>query len=305
MIGHPSNRTFVKIVDNKLLPNCPITPCDDISIADAIFVPGVGSLQGKTVSRGAIRIETTLTDIPATIMSHYQELVLGGDIMFVNQLPFFMTISRYIKFGTAESLKNQQNKTILAAIKQVKSIYMRRGFKISHMLMDGQFKLLRADMTDLQIKFNMVSNDKHVPKIERHIHTVKACTHCIYNTLRFHQISPCMLIKMVYLSNFWLSSFTPDNGISKVLSPCAIVVGMQLNFAKHCLLMFGTYVQTHEEHDNSMASRTTGAIALRPTSNEQGGYYVFSLTTGCRINCNQWTSIPMPNDVIDRVRNLA
>jgi hypothetical protein len=90
-----------------------------------------------------------------------------------------------------------------------------------------------------------------------------------------------MLIEMVYSSNFWLNSFPPDDGVSTVLSPRAIVVGMQLNYAKHCQLEFGTYLQTHgEEHNNSMATRTTGAIALRFTGNEQGGYYFYSLITG-------------------------
>jgi hypothetical protein len=49
-----------------------------------------------------------------------------------------MIISPHIKFGTREMLKNQQNKTILTAIKQVKKIYMRRRFKINHIPMDGQ-----------------------------------------------------------------------------------------------------------------------------------------------------------------------
>jgi hypothetical protein len=88
MIGRPSNRTFLKIVENKLLPNCPITR-HDISIANAIFGPDVGSLKGKTMRHGAIYVKTTLTNTPVTIMSHYQELVLGGDIMFVHHLPFF------------------------------------------------------------------------------------------------------------------------------------------------------------------------------------------------------------------------
>jgi hypothetical protein len=99
--------------------------------------------------------------------------------MFVNRLPFFMTISRHIKFGTAEAIKNQQNKTILAAIKQVKSIYMRRGFIITHLLMDGQFEPLRADIADLKITLNTVSRDAHVPEIERRIRTVKERTRCI------------------------------------------------------------------------------------------------------------------------------
>ena len=52
--------------------------------------------------------------------------------------------------------------------------------------------------------------------------------------------------------------------MSETLSPHATVVGLEIDYLKHCKLEFGTYVQTHEDHDNSMAARTTGAIALRP-----------------------------------------
>ena len=54
-----------------------------------------------------------------------------------------------------------------------------------------------------------------------------------------------------------------------------------------------------------MATRTTGAIALRPTGNEQGGYYFFSLSSGQVLNCNSWTALPMPAEVIDQVHVLA
>jgi hypothetical protein len=120
----------------------------------------------------AIRVETALATVPASIMFHYRNLVLGSNIMFVNKIPIFMTISCHIKFGTAELLKNQRNKTILNAIKQVKSVYMRRGFRINHMLMDGQFESLHADLANLQITLNMVSNNKHVPEIKRRICTI-------------------------------------------------------------------------------------------------------------------------------------
>ena len=54
-----------------------------------------------------------------------------------------------------------------------------------------------------------------------------------------------------------------------------------------------------------MAARTIGAIALRPTGNTQGGYFFFSLTTGRVLNRGRWTSLPMPNEVIDRVHRMA
>ena len=225
--------------------------------------------------------------------------------MFINKIPFFMTISRNIRFATSEFLKNQASTTIMASIKQVKRIYSLRGFRITAMVMDGQFENLRGALADMQIALNTASNDEHVPEIERHIRTTKERVRSVYNTLPFTKLPPRLIIEMVSATTFWWNSFPPEGGVSDTLSPRAIVVGMEVDYVKHCQLEFGTYVQTHEEHDNSMASRTTGALAMRPTGNDQGGYYFFSLNTGRIINRKRWTALPMPNEVIDRVHALA
>ena len=218
-------RSYLKIIENNLLPNCPITQRDIIA-AENIFGPDVGALKGKTVRRGAERVEAITVDIPAGIMSHYRDVVLGGDIMFINKIPFFMTVSRHIKFGTAEMLQNQQSKTMLAAIKQVKGIYMKRGFRLNVLLMDGQFEVLRGDLAEMQITLNTASNNEHVPEIERYIRTTKERTRCVYNTLPFKRLPARMIIEMVYYSTFWLNSFPADDGISDTLSPRALVVGL-------------------------------------------------------------------------------
>jgi hypothetical protein len=83
------------------------------------------------------------------------------------------------------------------------------------------------------------------------------------------------------------------------------MTGFTLDYTKHCWLEFGSYVQTHEEHNNLMQSRNTGAIALRPTGNPQGGHYFLSLTFGWKLYWNQWTALQMPQDVIDRVNHLG
>ena len=82
---------------------------------------------------------------------------------------------------------------------------------------------------------------------------------------------------------------------------------MGINYTKHCLLKFGMYVQTHDEPDNSMKSCTTGAIALQLTGNQQGSFFFYNLNTGCILNHkhNDWTILPMPTEVIDRVHALA
>jgi hypothetical protein len=87
-----------------------------------------------------------------------------------------------------------------------------------------------------------------------------------------------MVIEMVQASMFWLNMFPPTDGISTTISPCELIARLQIDYNKHCKLEFGSYIQVHEDHDNTMQTHTTGVIALRPTGNVQGGYYFFSLT---------------------------
>jgi hypothetical protein len=98
----------------------------------------------------------------------------------------------------------------------------------------------------------------------------------MYNSVPFQRFPILMLKEMVTACVFWLNMFPPHDSISKTLSPCALMTAFSLDYSKHCRLEFGSYVQTHEEHDNSMQSQTTGAIALRPTGKCQGGYYFMS-----------------------------
>ena len=110
---------------------------------------------------------------------------------------------------------------------------------------------------------------------------------------------------MLYAANYWLNMFPRKGGISQTMSPRTLLTGLTMNYNRHCRLEFGKYVQTHEEHGNSLNPCTIGALALRPTGNVQGGYFFFSLTTGKVINRMCWTPIPMPKEVIDRVERMA
>ena len=175
---------------------------------------------------------------------------------------------------------------LLDAVKKIQQVYHHRGFKTAHLLMDGQFESIHGDLSSLRITLNTVANDKHVPEVERYICTLKEQTCATYNTLPFKQMPSRLIIEMVYAANLWLNMFPHPNGISQTMSPRAILTGHQIEYATHCQLEFGEYVQTHEEHDNSMQPRTIGALSLRPMGNVQGGYFFFSLTTGRVLNRN-------------------
>ena len=123
VIGHPCTKEYIQIVERNLLPNCPITR-DDIMAAERIFGPDVGILKGKTVQKGSKHVDPNMSDvnIPSDILIQYRNVTVGGDIMFINKLPFFVTISRNLKFSTAELMLNQKHHTIVEHIKRVQWI---------------------------------------------------------------------------------------------------------------------------------------------------------------------------------------
>ena len=158
---------------------------------------------------------------------------------------------------------------------------------------DSEFEPLQDPLATAGSSLHVCSNDEYVPEVECFILTFKEQMHCLYHSVPFKHFSAVMLQELIMASMLWLNMFPPHDGVSDTLSPHALLTGFNLNYNKHCHPQFSAYVQTHEEHDNSMQSHTTGgAIALCPTGNQQGGYYFMSLTSGHRLIQNCW--IPPP-----------
>jgi hypothetical protein len=238
-------------------------------------------------------------------MDHYKKVILCVDVMKVNKMPFLVTISRAIKFGTVAWLKNAKISTILAAIIEVRNVYIKRGFTLAVIEVDGQFEPLRGELASMGITLNKCSREEHVPVVERRIRTLKERCRCIQNTLPFKKLPGMLVVQMVSTCNFWLNIYPPKDGISRSINPRELITGIKIDYNKHIRAEFGEYVQVHEEHDNSMQTRTTGAIATKPTGNTQGGHWFYSLTTGRMLDRKHWTALPMPTEVITRMNLLA
>jgi hypothetical protein len=108
-------------------------------------------------------------------MEHYQRVILCVEVMKVNKMPFLVSISRAIKFGTVTWLKNAKAMTILKHITDIHSIYVKRGFIVEIIEVDGQFEPLRGKLAGMGITLNKCSREEHVPVAERRIRTLKEC----------------------------------------------------------------------------------------------------------------------------------
>ena len=61
---------------------------------------------------------------------------------------------------------NQKGTTILQSIKQIQQVYLQGRYKLTHLLIDRQFKPLWANLAAMGVELNVISNDEHTPKIE-------------------------------------------------------------------------------------------------------------------------------------------
>ena len=103
--------------------------------------------------------------------------------------------------------------------------------------------------------------------------TFKEQTCNVYNSLLFKRFPTRLIVEIVFAQVLLLNFFPLDSGISKVQSPCILVMGTGIDYNLHCRSECGSYVQTHEDHNNNMASRKIGALALHQTGNVQGDFY--------------------------------
>jgi len=187
-------------------------------------------------------------------------------------------------------------------IDKVTKRFTQRGFKIAAYNGDNEFEKVREHVSPTPL--NIVARNEHVGIIKRSVRTVKEQVRCSCHGIPYKHITKLMTQSIVESSITWLNAFPEKEGASKTLSPAAIVLGTPKPDHSKLKITFGSYAQAYESTTDTNKPRSIGAIALKQ-SNERGGYYSMSLSTGRRIHCYQWTELPIPDYVIDRVESLA
>ncbi|KAL7578765.1 hypothetical protein ACA910_015995 [Epithemia clementina (nom. ined.)] len=223
-LGRPNSRYLASLLDRQLIPNCPYTS-SNIRAADDIFGPELGILKGKTTRQAPERVEDTPTPSPryTSVRDRYRELTLSMDIMHVNGVPFLVTLSRHLHFGTINALPNLGAHTIIRLLRSVFGIYKQHGFTPVLLMANGAFEVLRDDLRNDGITLNTTSRAEHVGEIERYIQTIKEQMRGNYNVLPFKKIPRIMLIEMAKHAVFWLNALVYPRRVSATLSPRQIV----------------------------------------------------------------------------------
>jgi hypothetical protein len=307
-LSYPSMKDFIWMLRSNGIKDCPES-VRDAEIALKVWGPNVAGLKEKTVRKAvkSVKVED-LIQIPKEMIAMHKDVTLGIDIFFINKIRFFVTLSRNICFTSATHLPDHKLKSIFVAFKKMYNYYLRRGFRITTVMADGEFAPLQTMFSNLYgaPQLNLTAANEHEPFVKRRICVIKERVRAVCHSLPFKSLPKKLVANMVLYCTKLLNFFPTKGGISPTLSPKAIMSGEQINY-KDYKLPFGSYCQVHEDTAprNSLTACTQGAISLGPSGNLQHVQQFLNLTTGEVITRYAWDVLPMPNGVIERVNTLG
>ena len=304
-LAWPSTADFKSYVKNNLLINCETT-VDDISRAEAIYGPQVPMLRGKMV-RKMLNEFTTLprTPLPTDVAQHHPTDEIDMDFFFVNGNPFLHTKTKVIKFRAVQSHTGRGKVETSNTLKTIIAAFEMSGIKITGLNGDNEFEKIRELVQPVPV--HIAGREEHIGRIERDIRTIEERCRCYCSAMPFKRITKLLLSSIIEEIILCLNDFPGKNGVSKTLSPSAIILGRPKRDCSNLTITPGAYAEIKEQTTNTMKYRSTGAIALRP-SNGRGGYYFQSLTTGRQVHVPgkaAWTELPTPQHVIDHFEEMA
>lgn len=162
MGGMSKRQELQDMVCMNQIPNCPFTP-RDIANAKAIFNPDLPTIRGKTVHRRPELVQEQHVDIPHDLWGRYWNVTVMADIMFVQVVPFFVTMECQVCFTMIEMLPTWTAAQLNGSMERVLNIYAHGSFNVTTIYMDGEFDKLK-DLCKMPV--NTTAANKHVPQIE-------------------------------------------------------------------------------------------------------------------------------------------
>ena len=112
-LGHPSDVDLANAMEYNVLGPCNFNR-RDIRIAHKIFGPCAAALKGKTTnSKSKMEVQEEVTnDVPDELLKEYKDVHIDVNIMYVNKIPYFTTISRNIIFIHCRSIVSRDKKRV-------------------------------------------------------------------------------------------------------------------------------------------------------------------------------------------------
>ena len=128
------------MVRGGMISNWPVTPTP-VQNSHQIFGPDLTGIRGRTTRRPPDSVTANYVQIPRVILERHQLVTLAVDVMFVNGVPFLVSMTRGLNLVTTEA-PSRTVKQLMAGITWMMDLYARGGFQVGTVLMDNKFEKL-------------------------------------------------------------------------------------------------------------------------------------------------------------------
>ena len=278
----------------------------DVSNAKDIFGPSESILKAKTVQKKSkILREDEERELPEHIMEEFKSITLFIDVMHVNGIVFLISKSAHIGHHITIPIIHKDAEHFVKAIDEMRTEYSTRGGVVKHIIGDGAFKCIKANLSKREIKFTPYIAKKHVPQAERCIQDVKNRIRFARMRMPYKKIPKRLIIEIIKLAAKLKSSLVnPSDNIHPIMSPRQLVTDISLRLAETEISQF---VQAHTGGTSSTEKdkeQTSDAIYIGRTDNGNG-HKVLKISTGQVVTVNKVTVIPVNDDHIRRVNQMG
>ena len=303
----PTVKTLKRAILTNQIQNCPVTDTD-CDIAIQIYGKDIASLKGKSTRSKPTPAVHDVVSIPKRLLYIHKNVHLFMDIMYVNGLPFLMTISKHLYYRTATYLTDEKANTLYKAMDGVFNKYNNAGYKIKHISADNQFQAsLEAIQDELRVTVHFSAAQEHVPEAERNIRTVKDTIRSVIASIPYTYLLNVMTKMLVIEATTRLNFFVNVNGIEHY-SPRQLLKEPKVDYGKHCQIPIFSFVQAPHEATvyNSQQPRTLDCLYMRPLYTMHGGHQLYHIPTGKLITRHgKLHVIPTPSHVIEKINELG
>ena len=158
-VSHPTDKKFKQMISGKSLDDCSIVS-NDVTNARAIFGPNRPGLRGETVRQRPECVVPEYLETPKDFYRLHHFVNLTADVMFVNGIPSFTTLSQDIILGTDEHVPSCTAKQLGKSLIKIVKLYIIGLFVVRNVLMDGGFEKIKTEVELIDI--NISAAREHV-----------------------------------------------------------------------------------------------------------------------------------------------
>lgn len=292
---------IIRMLNEGNLVGTSVVP-GDIARTVAINGPPLAGLKGRSTAQPHPIV--LHEDVPPIVRIKQE---FHSDLFFVAGIVFIVNVMVPMRYIFVDRILSKSApdvwKGTLAHLRAAKG----RGIEITSLRCDREAAVLAlaGELSALGVTLNNTAEGGTVPIAERGIRRIKEMLRCTLNTLPFEVAAGAILVGAV-THVVGVINMVPSSTSELRISPREQFTGRKVVVGRDLPMPFGQYCQcSHGKTSNNMKPRSDGCIFLHPSGNLEGSKVVFNISTGGVTVRQHCTPLPMTDDVIGRLNDIA